>query len=579
MFAYIRRHIIVTGEDEVSVMLDALRSIGMALNRVELAFRRMAGYLQEMAGASSRVASGDLEIVLRPRSARDLLGNALAEMIANLKTSQQRIQRQMANLQAIHTIEQITISTNNIAAILNAFAQAAQTYLTIEHIYLWERLPNAQIVLRATWGSPPPPDDLIPQEIHIRIENVLQTGLPEVIQPPDSASHGYLWPLRPQNAAPVVLEVYSNRSPAYPQEWHEYLKVLPDILTLALERQALIENLEARVAERTVELAAQHTALHIARQHEREQRLLAEAGYEIASASNSHLPIEALYEKIVEQTLRIVSGQMAAILLLQDGLLTLGAVHATGNIPSLAAIYKPIPLTSIPHLVAALENPQATPIEAESLAPILKAPLPWAHRILVAPLHEQTSLLGFILVASTQPAFDESTGAHLTRLATHAASAITYHGMYARLQTLAVTDGLTGLLNRRALMNAGDREIASQPRLSIIMMDIDHFKNINDTYGHLVGDHALQHLARVCTTLLREADIIGRYGGEEFVIILPNTSISSASRIAQRVHHVLRSTPITIAPPQRDSHHCQHWRCDMGRRHATFFRSAHQTRR
>lgn len=107
------------------------------------------------------------------------------------------------------------------------------------------------------------------------------------------------------------------------------------------------------------------------------------------------------------------------------------------------------------------------------------------------------------------------------------------------LEYLATHDLLTGTLNRRAIVEAADRELARCRRhghlMSLLMMDLDHFKKINDTYGHLVGDRVLKDFAGHVSTLLRLPDQFGRYGGEEFMLLLPDTGREAASIVADRI--------------------------------------------
>ncbi|NUO64174.1 MAG: diguanylate cyclase [Gemmatimonadaceae bacterium] len=109
----------------------------------------------------------------------------------------------------------------------------------------------------------------------------------------------------------------------------------------------------------------------------------------------------------------------------------------------------------------------------------------------------------------------------------------------ARLQELATTDAVTQLLNRRALVERLSHEMERARRystpLALLMVDLDHFKNINDTHGHLVGDEALREVARLLQTGVRNVDIVARYGGEEFAIVLPETSHEGAVAFAERV--------------------------------------------
>jgi diguanylate cyclase (GGDEF)-like protein len=110
-------------------------------------------------------------------------------------------------------------------------------------------------------------------------------------------------------------------------------------------------------------------------------------------------------------------------------------------------------------------------------------------------------------------------------------------------ESLAYVDGLTGLHNRRWLDQAFRRQVERGLRdtrpLSILMLDIDHFKRYNDTYGHLAGDRALRAVALILTDNLRPGDLLARYGGEEFSVLLPDTEAAQACAIAERLRHAV----------------------------------------
>jgi len=119
-----------------------------------------------------------------------------------------------------------------------------------------------------------------------------------------------------------------------------------------------------------------------------------------------------------------------------------------------------------------------------------------------------------------------------------------------QMETLAMHDGLTGLLNRRAIEEFTEAEFNMAGRkerpLSVILIDIDHFKNVNDQFGHKFGDHALQHVAKILTEDLRTYDRIGRWGGEEFILILPETQLRDAATVAERVRIRTAATQISL---------------------------------
>ncbi|ABI39295.1 diguanylate cyclase [Shewanella sp. MR-4] len=114
-------------------------------------------------------------------------------------------------------------------------------------------------------------------------------------------------------------------------------------------------------------------------------------------------------------------------------------------------------------------------------------------------------------------------------------------------ERLAHTDELTQLYNRRAFFNLG-RQIAQQAQqpLSFIMFDIDHFKRINDHWGHAIGDAALIHIARLTQTKLSSSDILARLGGEEFGLILPNTHHEQAWQVAEAIRHGFDTQPLHL---------------------------------
>jgi len=116
-----------------------------------------------------------------------------------------------------------------------------------------------------------------------------------------------------------------------------------------------------------------------------------------------------------------------------------------------------------------------------------------------------------------------------------------------RLELLAVTDGLTGLHNHRHFRDRLEEEFDRARRygtpLSCLIFDVDNFKHLNDTYGHLQGDSVLREMAERVTTCVRKSDVVARYGGEEFTVILPQTGIVGAEAEAERIRHTIADTP------------------------------------
>ena len=124
-----------------------------------------------------------------------------------------------------------------------------------------------------------------------------------------------------------------------------------------------------------------------------------------------------------------------------------------------------------------------------------------------------------------------------------------------QMSVLAHTDALTGLANRRSFTERLRQELALLQRdcepACLLMMDIDHFKQVNDLYGHHVGDRALQLFAALCREVFRAGDVVSRWGGEEFLAMLPATRVEQAQAVAQRVHAALAERALPGVEPPR----------------------------
>lgn len=126
--------------------------------------------------------------------------------------------------------------------------------------------------------------------------------------------------------------------------------------------------------------------------------------------------------------------------------------------------------------------------------------------------------------------------------------------MLEELRYLATTDGLTGLYNRRHFLELCGRELLRSRRyrseIGLLMLDADHFKEINDTHGHNIGDEALRLIARLCRAQLREVDITGRLGGEEFAVLLPQAGLREVYGAAERLRKAIEQTALPLGSGQ-----------------------------
>jgi diguanylate cyclase (GGDEF)-like protein len=175
--------------------------------------------------------------------------------------------------------------------------------------------------------------------------------------------------------------------------------------------------------------------------------------------------------------------------------------------------------------------------------------------LIVLPLVSGEHTLGtLVLGARRRGAFGESVRALLEVLASHLAVSLANAGMVKQLEQLATTDGLTGLYNKRTMLELGAQKIEAAQRfghpLSVLITDIDFFKKVNDTYGHDVGDEVIKGLGRILKETKRATDVVARFGGEEFVVLCDQTDAQGAHLLAERVREVLATTvfPTSIGP-------------------------------
>ena len=158
----------------------------------------------------------------------------------------------------------------------------------------------------------------------------------------------------------------------------------------------------------------------------------------------------------------------------------------------------------------------------------------------IFPLTAGGKTVGTLVCGSrTKGALPESSQKELSMLALQAAEALSRTRLFEQTETLATTDGLTGLVNRRALNTQLAERLRHAQRygrpLSFILLDVDHFKKVNDTYGHPAGDAVLKSVARIAQRGARDTDVVARYGGEELALILPETDARGAMVIAERI--------------------------------------------
>jgi diguanylate cyclase (GGDEF)-like protein len=272
-------------------------------------------------------------------------------------------------------------------------------------------------------------------------------------------------------------------------------------------------------------------------ENEKQKRMFEETLREVTRAITSTLDLKEVLGKILEAMAQFINFDKSAVLLSEDG----GFVIKANNGYEAATLAEGTAIDAArDELIDRIVQKRETVVGKKMKTRFLESA---GDGVLAGiPIIYQENLLGIIVLnCKTGDISDELT----FTLAGQAGIAIQNARLFERINAMATTDGLTGLNNRRHFFELADREFVRYKRygapLSVFMIDIDHFKRINDTYGHAVGDRVLMHLAEKLTGLVRDSDIAGRYGGEEFAVILPETKLETAAGIAERVRKAIEN--------------------------------------
>jgi len=262
----------------------------------------------------------------------------------------------------------------------------------------------------------------------------------------------------------------------------------------------------------------------------------------LSKALAAHLELGALAEATLHE-LSINTGCAAAGLLVANN----GRVEVAGSI----GIRDAGQLASAETVLTALRTAQPTVLHLSADVVVSRSLVDFIpQEVQVLPVRYGVVTVGVLVVAFAQPSSPE-VGAMLNATLPGLAVALNNSLSHEDLQRVAALDPLTGVYNRRfglqRLTEEFGRSIRSGDPLGVLMLDLDHFKAVNDTYGHLVGDRVLQTVVRAARQVLREGDVLLRYGGEEFVIVLPGAGRDDLMKMAERVRRAVAEAEITEA--------------------------------
>jgi diguanylate cyclase (GGDEF)-like protein len=263
----------------------------------------------------------------------------------------------------------------------------------------------------------------------------------------------------------------------------------------------------------------------------------------------SSLDLQVVLDGVVQEAIQLVKdAQDAHIYLFQEEKLVFGAsLKNDGEKNVQYSEPRPDGLTGR----VAREN-KIIIVEDMTNHPLYKGiPKTWSGSIIGIPLKMGTRVIGVMNLSRTSPGeFNQAEIRLLTLLADQAAIAIINARLHAAVSHQARSDVLTKLPNRRALDERLDKAIVqsiySGNPFSAVMMDLDGFKMINDTYGHEVGDEVLCQVATSMEKSLRSTDFLARYGGDEWTLVLPETNLTQAQVVIQKIQNGLRNGPIHL---------------------------------
>jgi diguanylate cyclase (GGDEF)-like protein len=260
---------------------------------------------------------------------------------------------------------------------------------------------------------------------------------------------------------------------------------------------------------------------------------------------------EALYRSIVEMSCALIQASRGSLMLIDDSDEQLHIVSAKGINLEVA---RSLPIRLGEGISGRVARSGlfllVSDIEKDCRIASANRPRFKTKSFISLPMKVKNRIIGVLNLADKETGhiFSEYDLKHLHLLADHAAQMIDRTDFLERakkLEELAARDPLTGLYNRRLLEARFHEEINRCSRLkqslTILMVDLDHFKTYNDLCGHIAGDHALQKVADLLKKSAREMDIVTRYGGEEFCLLLPNTSHDEALFVAERIRRSIEN--------------------------------------
>ncbi len=321
-------------------------------------------------------------------------------------------------------------------------------------------------------------------------------------------------------------------------------------ILLPFDRQHEFTPEEIAISEQAAQLVALALAKVQAVEQATRRAEEAETLRKVGAAVTATLGIHEAVNLILDQLQLVVPHDSASVQLLRDGALEVVGGRGWPDPTTVVGLRFPVPGDN-PNSIVIQKRAAYILEEADKVYPEFRHP-PHNHirSWLGVPLIVRQQVIGLLAIDSSHPRHFTAEHARLaSAFADHVAIALENSRLFSEVQELALTDMLTGLYNRRGLLKFGQIEFARARRFqrpfAAILADIDHFKRINDRYGHtLGGDPVLKALAEQIHSNVREIDLLGRYGGEEFVVLLPETDLQSTCDVAERIRKAVEEMEV-----------------------------------
>jgi diguanylate cyclase (GGDEF)-like protein len=282
-----------------------------------------------------------------------------------------------------------------------------------------------------------------------------------------------------------------------------------------------------------------------------EARNVAETLREAGLTLSAKLDFKQISALILELLKRVIPYDIGAFLTLEEASLRMAAIKRPADLRNVIGETYPVAGSRLCNQAVQIKRPLLSPISGPEDILLPLRPDQDVRFFLGVPIVFRDQVTGLIALYNFGTRAFTETDARVAELfASQVAIALDNSRRVEQMERQAVTDELTGLYNRRAFIPLGEKEVGRARRyhrpLALILFDIDHFKSVNDSHGHLIGDHVLQVLTKLVTKTTRATDVVCRYGGEEFIVLMPEASREEGLAMAERLRQeISRMTVVT----------------------------------